>query len=91
MTESLPTTPRVRPFKVYWGYRGKNTPQGAMGAYIIDAPHERGARKEAKRHLDALFLGSTGYRILYVMDVEANQAAIDALTADQAQPASEAA
>jgi hypothetical protein len=70
LTEASKTP--LRKFHVYWGLRRKT---GTLGYYIIEAPNERAARKEAKRYLDARFLGATDWRIVRVTDVEEEAAA----------------
>ena len=54
-------------FHVHWGFKTKS---GTLGKYIIDAPNEREARREAKRWLDARFLGGD-WRITYVTNITA--------------------
>ena len=66
MTESRAKP--LRPFHVNWTAKGA---RGTLGKLIIDAPNEREARREAKRHFDAWSGGGTIYRITYVVDVEA--------------------
>lgn len=63
---------QLRTFHVHWGMKRQTT---TLGHYIIEAPNERAARKEAKRYLDARFLGSPVWRIAYVNDVEEEAAA----------------
>jgi ribosome modulation factor len=58
----------LRTYHVNWTVKGA---RGTLGKLIIDAPNEREARREAKRHFDAWSVGGTIYRITYVVDAKA--------------------
>jgi hypothetical protein len=63
---------RLRTFHVHWGMKRQKS---TLGHYVIEAPNEREARKEAKRYLDARFMGMPVWRIAWVRDVEEEAAA----------------